>query len=170
MLRGSIIAGAEGTSLVGWSGGAPKRYFLHLSWISLRKVDIEYENGKQLQVTIIKVTESKENKSIHRLDVSGSIGSGGQLPLFPPPPSDSYGSDTFASLGKYKSRSELLAFTLETRSLQACIYRICLRQERRHSLSLEGSKRVYVFNRENILTQGPDVSWKEGKSGRIILL
>ena len=31
-----------------------------------------------------------------------------------------------------------LAFTLETRSLQACIYRICLRQEGRHSLSREG--------------------------------
>ena len=59
--------------------------------ICLRKVDIEYENGKQLQVTIIKVTESKENRSIHRLDVSGSIGPGGQLPpLPPPPPPDSY--------------------------------------------------------------------------------
>ena len=45
--------------------------------ICLRKVDLEYENGKQLQVTIIKVTESKENRSIHRLDVSGSIGPGG---------------------------------------------------------------------------------------------
>ena len=71
--------------------------------ICLRKVDLEYENGKQLQVTIIKVTESKENRSIHRLDVSGSIGPGGQLgpgggggggggggalgpPLPPPPP------------------------------------------------------------------------------------
>ena len=31
-----------------------------------------HEIGKQLQVTVIKVTESKENKSIHRLDVSGS--------------------------------------------------------------------------------------------------
>ena len=35
------------------------------------------ENGKQLQVTIIKITESKENKSIHRLNVSGSTGPGG---------------------------------------------------------------------------------------------
>ena len=69
--------------------------------ICLRKVDLEYENGKQLQVTIIKVTESKENRSIHRLDVSGSIGPGGQLPPLPPPPPppDSYGSDIFASLG-----------------------------------------------------------------------
>ena len=54
--------------------------------ICLRKVDLEYENGKQLQVTIIKVTESKENRFIHRLDVSGSIGPGGQLPPLPPPP------------------------------------------------------------------------------------
>ena len=53
--------------------------------ICLRKVDLEYENGKQLQVTIIKVTESKENRSIHRLDVSGSIGPGEQLPPLPPP-------------------------------------------------------------------------------------
>ena len=54
--------------------------------ICLRKVDLEYENGKQLQVTIIKVTESKENRSIHRLDVSGSIGPGGPGPPLPPPP------------------------------------------------------------------------------------
>ena len=67
--------------------------------ICLRKVDLEYENGKQLQVTIIKVTECKENRSIHRLDVSGSIGPGGQLPPLHPPPPDSYGSDIFASLG-----------------------------------------------------------------------
>ena len=52
--------------------------------ICLRKIDLEPENGKQLQVTIIKITESKENNSIHRLDVSGSTGPGGQLPsLFP---------------------------------------------------------------------------------------
>ena len=53
--------------------------------ICLRKVDLEYENGKQLQVTIIKVTESKENRSIHRLDVSGSIGPGGSCPPCLPP-------------------------------------------------------------------------------------
>ena len=44
------------------------------------KNDLEYENGKQLQVTIIKITEitdSKEDNSIHRLDVSGSTGLGG---------------------------------------------------------------------------------------------
>ena len=33
----------------------------------LRKIDLGYENGKQLQVTIIRITESKENKSIQRL-------------------------------------------------------------------------------------------------------
>ena len=44
-------------------------------------------NGKQLQVTTIKITESKENKSIHRLDLPGSTGPGGQLPPYPPPPS-----------------------------------------------------------------------------------
>ena len=46
----------------------------------VRKIDLEYENGKQLQVTIIKITEitdSKEDNSIHRLDVSGSTGLGG---------------------------------------------------------------------------------------------
>ena len=42
--------------------------------ICLRKIDLEDENGKQLQITIIKITESKENKSIHRLDLSGSTG------------------------------------------------------------------------------------------------
>ena len=41
------------------------------------KNHLEYENGKQLQVTITKI-ESKENKSIHRLDLS-------QPPLPPPP-------------------------------------------------------------------------------------
>ena len=48
--------------------------------ICLRKIDLEPENGKQLQVTIIKITESKENNSIHRLDESGSTRPGGQLP------------------------------------------------------------------------------------------
>ena len=37
-------------------------------------MDFEYKNGKQLQVNIIQITESKENKSIHRLNVSGSTG------------------------------------------------------------------------------------------------
>ena len=44
--------------------------------ICLRKIDLQDENGKQLQITVIKITESKENKSIHRLDLSGSTGPG----------------------------------------------------------------------------------------------
>ena len=44
-----------------------------------KKIGLEYQNGKQLQFTIIKITESKENKSTQRLDVSGSTGPGGQL-------------------------------------------------------------------------------------------
>ena len=65
---GGILSRAEGTKLVGGGGGleAPKRYFQHL--ICLRKIHLEYENGKQLQVIMIKIAESKENKSIHRLD------------------------------------------------------------------------------------------------------
>ena len=55
----------------------------------LRKIYLEYENGKQLQVTTIKITESNENKPIHRLNLSGSTGpagggGGGQLPPCPP--------------------------------------------------------------------------------------
>ena len=63
--------------------------------ICLRKIDLEPENGKQLQVAIIKITESKENNSIHRLNVSGSTGPGGTCPPCsppPPPPPASYGS------------------------------------------------------------------------------
>ena len=52
-------------------------------------MDLDPENGKQLQVTIIKITESKDNNSIHRLDVSGSTGPGGAAT---PPPPASYGS------------------------------------------------------------------------------
>ena len=54
--------------------------------ICLRKINLEDENGKQLQVTIITITESKENKSIHRLYVSGSTGpgEGAAAPLAPP--------------------------------------------------------------------------------------
>ena len=49
--------------------------------ICLRKIDLEDENGKQLQITIIKITESKENKSIQRLDLSGSTSpEGGSCP------------------------------------------------------------------------------------------
>ena len=58
--------------------------------ICLRKIDCEYENGKKLQVAIIKITESKENKSIYRLDVclaqevQGGEGGGGRGRQLPP--------------------------------------------------------------------------------------
>ena len=80
----------------GYGGIVPQKIFkfggsetffsvLVMRYVSEKKIDLEYENGKQLfQVTITKITESKENKSIHRLDVSGSTGPRGELP--PPPP------------------------------------------------------------------------------------
>ena len=92
---GDIIASAQGKSLVGESGGIlPQKIFNFGGYkapifstchdICLRKIDLEYENGKQLQVTIIKITESKEKKSIQRLDLSGSTGPGRrQLPPLP---------------------------------------------------------------------------------------
>ena len=58
----------------------------------LRQIDLGNENGKQSQVTIIKITESKENKSIQRLNVVGlNRSSGAATPLQPPPPA-TYGS------------------------------------------------------------------------------
>ena len=42
-----------------------------------RKIDLGYEIVIRLQVTKIKITESEENKSDHRLDLSGSTGPGG---------------------------------------------------------------------------------------------
>ena len=77
-------ASAEGTNFVGGSGGilpqkgfkfgGSEALFSALAMKCVRKIGLEYENGKQLQVTVIKITESKENKSIHRLNVSGSTG------------------------------------------------------------------------------------------------
>ena len=52
----------------------PLVYYLHTPWTNQF---LGYENGKQFQVTTIKITESKENKSIRRLDLSGSTGPGG---------------------------------------------------------------------------------------------
>ena len=85
----------EGECIVGGSGGIlPQEdfqiwrllnaIFSTCHEICLRKIDLQYENGKQLQVTIIKITESKENKSIYRLDLSGSIGPGRAAALLPP--------------------------------------------------------------------------------------
>ena len=54
------------------------------------KLTLNMKMANILQVTIIKITDSKENKSIHRLNVSGSTGpvggggGGGQLPPLPP--------------------------------------------------------------------------------------
>ena len=61
--RGRIIA-----SLVEiFKFGGSEMLFSALVMRCLRKIDLGYENGKQLQVTIIRITESKENKSIQRL-------------------------------------------------------------------------------------------------------
>ena len=82
--RDNNIASAEGTNFVSWSGGilpqkgfkfgGSEALFSALVMKRVRKIGLEYENGKQLQVTVIKITESKQNKSIHRLNVSGSTG------------------------------------------------------------------------------------------------
>ena len=94
-----------GTSLVG--GPFPQKIFkfgcsktlfsaLVMRYLSEKSASNADENGKQhllLQVTTIKITEFKENKSIHRLDLSGSTGPGGQLPHTPLTPA-SYGSET----------------------------------------------------------------------------
>ena len=57
--------------LLGTSCLAPAR-----RWLAV----VDFQNGKQLQVTIIKLTESKENNSIQRLDVSEE----GSCPPWPP--------------------------------------------------------------------------------------
>ena len=52
------------------------------------KLTLNMKMANILQVTIIKITDSKENKSIHRLNVSGSTGpvggGGGSCPACPP--------------------------------------------------------------------------------------
>ena len=70
---GALLGGlglSSPTKFSNWE--APKCYFQHLSWDMSPKNRPRIWIGKQLQVTIIKITESKENKSIQRLDVSGS--------------------------------------------------------------------------------------------------
>ena len=87
----TCLRSTEGSSLVGGSGGILHqkifkfgRYFQHLPGICLRKIDLKYENVKQLQVSIIKITESKENNSVHRLNRSGLTGPGkSAAPLAP---------------------------------------------------------------------------------------
>ena len=82
---------------------ALKRNFHNLS--CLRQIDLEYENGKQLQVTIIKITESKENNSIHRLDLSGSTGPGEAAGPLPP----RWLHTALVELRKLQQRSPLLS-------------------------------------------------------------
>ena len=55
------------------------------------KLTLNMKMANILQVTIIKITDSKKNKSIHRLNVSGSTGpvgggGGGAPPPRPPLP------------------------------------------------------------------------------------
>ena len=63
------------------------------------KLTLNMKMANILQVTIIKITDSKENKSIHRLNVFGSTdtsgggGGGGGPPPPPPCPPASKGSD-----------------------------------------------------------------------------
>ena len=73
-----------------------------------RNIDLEPENGKQLQVTIIKISESKESNSIHGLDVDRSTGPGGQLPPLPPA---SYGSVTVTVKVTVNVAAKIVAFT-----------------------------------------------------------
>ena len=94
---GEEIASTEGNSLVGGSGGIlPQKIFqfggsetLFLALVTryVSEKSTSNINDKQLQVTIIIITEPKENKSINRLDLPGSTGPGGVAA----PPSASYG-------------------------------------------------------------------------------
>ena len=92
---GALSRAPKARTLYGVSGCPPPEKFqvwrfrnailaLVIWYVSEKSTSNTKMHGKQLQVTIIKITKSKENNSIHRLDVSGSTGPGGQLPpLFP---------------------------------------------------------------------------------------
>ena len=92
--EGEEIASAEGNSLVGGSGGIlPQKIFqfegsetLFLALVTryVSEKSTSNINDKQLQVTIIIITEPKENKSINILYLPGSTGPGGVAA--PPPP------------------------------------------------------------------------------------
>ena len=120
-----VIASDEGQSLVRGSGGIlPQKIFkfwrlrnvVFSTWTMRyvsKKSTANHENGKQLQVTIIKITESKENKFIHRLGLSGSTGPWVSCRLVtprpPPPPPASYGSaQSYSWLNKPGSRDAFL--------------------------------------------------------------
>ena len=86
----NLVVGSAGIlhqEIFKFGGSIPNAIFSTCHEIWLRKIDLEYENGKQLQVNITKITESKENKSTGRLDVSGSTGPGGSCPPYPLAPS-----------------------------------------------------------------------------------
>ena len=82
----SLVGGAWGILLqkIFKFGGSEMLFSALVMRYVSEKIDLEYENGKQLQVTIIRITESKENKSIQRLDVSGSTYPGGEADPLPP--------------------------------------------------------------------------------------
>ena len=79
-----IISSAEGTSLVrGYGGILPQKIFKFGSSKTLFSAFVmRYVSEK----STTKITESKENKSIERLDMSGSTGPGGGGGSCPPPP------------------------------------------------------------------------------------
>ena len=70
---GTLLPSAQGTSLEGGARGILPRKVLIWGFqntifstcheICHRKIDLEHKNGKQLEVIIIKITESKENNS-----------------------------------------------------------------------------------------------------------
>ena len=59
---------------------------LVMSYASEKSTSNMQMANNNLQVTIIRITESKENKFIQRLDVSGSTGPGGRADPLPSPP------------------------------------------------------------------------------------
>ena len=81
---GGIIAGAEGTSLVGGSNFEARKRELFsalMRYVSEKSISPSMKMANNCKsLYIIKITESKENQFIHRLDLSGSTGSEGQLP------------------------------------------------------------------------------------------
>ena len=73
-------------------------YYLHTPWTNQF---LGHENGKQLQVTTIKMTESKENKSTHRLDLPGSTGLGGAAAPLVPTTASYASADNFKVFSDY---------------------------------------------------------------------
>ena len=80
---GGITADAEGTSLVAGSNFEARKRELFsalMRYVSEKSISPSMKMANNCKsLYIIKITESKENQFIHRLDLSGSTGSGGQL-------------------------------------------------------------------------------------------